>query len=75
MPADEIRPRVPAWLCQHGVGLAPSPRPRLIQPRPSLPVWEGEIAHMAKRNKHEETSPDKKRVFLWSEAPLQARAT
>lgn len=40
-----------------------------------LPVWEGEIAPTAKGNKHEETSPDKKRVFLWAGAPLQARAT
>lgn len=38
-------------------------------------MWEGEIAPTAKGNKHEETSLDKKRVFLWSGAPLRARAT
>lgn len=71
MPADEIRPRVPARLSLPAPGLAPSPRPGLMQP--SLPGWEGEIAHTAKGNKHQETSPDKKkRVFPWSEAPLQA---
>lgn len=53
-----------------GAALAPSPRPR-----PELPVWEGEIAPTAKGNKHEESSLDKKRVFLCSGAPLQARAT
>lgn len=33
------------------------PSPSSMATGPPLPVWEGEIAHAAKGNKHEESSP------------------
>lgn len=46
------------------------PSPSGTATGPPLPVWEGEIAHAAKGNKHEESSPDTHgKVFLWLEAP------
>ena len=63
MPADEIRPRGRSSLPgSAGVGKGwPHPHGRVWYGYgPPLPVWEGEIAHAAKGNKHEETSPDKK---------------
>jgi len=75
MPADEIRPHVPAWLGRPGEGLAPSPQPRLITAtgRRSL-CGKGKLLARQREINMRRPAPTKKRVFLWFEAPLQAKS-